>query len=98
MLSLFAKSSAGPSFKTLPNSFQKLCIFLALFQTLFVKMKKILLVTPDFIESTRGESWRISLDTFKDKSWESITPLTNRKYCGINFHLHPSQKLYGHIT
>ena len=82
---LFPKSSARPSLRTAPNSFQKVAYFSGSFSAMSASSRSTFLVALDRMLSTTRLPCSSSRETLSGRSLESMTPRTNRRYCGISW-------------
>ena len=86
------KSSVMPSLRMVPNSFQNVAYFsgslsassASSFSTFFTALERMW--------STTRLPCSSSLEMLSGRSLESITPRTNRRYCGISWPLSSSTK------
>ena len=79
-----AVSSAMPSLNTRPNSFQNVANFSAWFAARSSSRLSTRLTAAVRMVWTSRDCCRISRETLSGRSLESITPLTKRRYAGIN--------------
>ena len=79
------KSSGRPSLRTAPNSFQNAAYFSGSDSAMSASSRSTFLVALARMLSTTRLPCSSSRETFSGKSAESITPRTNRRYCGISW-------------
>src|SRR5256885_1999931 len=73
-----------PSFRTAPNSFQKVAYFCGSSFARRASRSSTRLARPPRMASTSGSCCRSSREMFSGRSLQSTTPLTNRRYSGRN--------------
>ena len=80
----YSESLIIPSLRILPNDVQNLIYFSRSDDNNFFSSTSIFLCVLFLITRVTGSSCKISREMLSGKSSESITPLMNRKYSGIN--------------